>query len=92
MAPNLSAPLDVILLPVTLPTTLFFLTLHVTPMSLLPQDVVSKFPDGLPRLDPVEDMGVTDPALLAAADKVQQLEGQLVKNPGRCAGEAGGAT
>jgi hypothetical protein len=27
-------------------------------------------------------MGVTDPQLLEAADKVQQLESQLVKNPG----------
>ncbi|KAL6759568.1 HUA enhancer 2 [Haematococcus lacustris] len=44
------------------------------------QDVCAKFPDGPPLLDPVEDMGIRDPGLLTAMDRVQQLEQRLAKN------------
>ncbi len=36
---------------------------------------------GLPQLDPIEDMGITDPELMGAARKVQDLEAELQKNP-----------
>ncbi len=48
------------------------------------QDVARKYPDGLPRLDPVEDMGIEEPALLEAASKLEGLEAQLASNPGVC--------
>jgi hypothetical protein len=43
----------------------------------------SRFPDGLPLLDPVNDMGVNDPAVVAAIQQMSDLEQQLAKNPGQ---------
>lgn len=47
------------------------------------QDMSSRFPDGLPLLDPVNDMGVNDPAVVAAIQQMSDLEQQLAKNPGQ---------
>lgn len=45
-----------------------------------PQELEGKHPDGLPRLDPVEDVGIDDPELVAAAKKVAILEHRLAAN------------
>lgn len=44
------------------------------------QELESKFPDGLPLLDPVEDIGIQDASLTAAACKVAALEQRLANN------------
>ena len=44
------------------------------------QELESKYPDGLPLLDPVEDIGIQDPSLIAAARKVAALEQRLANN------------
>ena len=44
------------------------------------QELESKYPDGLPLLDPVEDIGIQDPSLTAAARKVAALEQRLATN------------
>lgn len=47
------------------------------------QDMAARFPDGLPLLDPVEDMGITgDDQLMEAVKNMHSWEQQLVKNPG----------
>lgn len=47
---------------------------------LVAQELESKHPDGLPRLDLVEDVGVDDPSLVAAARRVAALEQKLAGN------------
>lgn len=43
------------------------------------------YPDGLPLLDPVEDMNIRDdPQLVSAVSRINKLEQQLVNNPGQC--------
>lgn len=44
--------------------------------------MVRKYPDGLPRLDPIEDMGIEDAGLAEAAARIEALEAKLAKNPG----------
>jgi hypothetical protein len=39
-------------------------------------------PAGVPRLDPVGDMAISDPQLTEAVARVAQLEQQLASNPG----------
>lgn len=47
------------------------------------QKMGETYPDGLPLLDPVEDMNIRDdPELIAAVEQINRLEQQLVKNPG----------
>lgn len=47
------------------------------------QDLSRRFPDGLPRLDPIEDMGITDDdALKAAVAEAHAAEAKLVQNEG----------
>ena len=59
------------------------LTLNHAPIGVFTlQDVVRKYPDVPPRLDPVEDMGIEDPVLLETVSKIEALEGQLAVNPG----------
>lgn len=42
-----------------------------------------RYPNGLPLLDPVEDMNIKDdPQLMQAVTTINTLEQQLVKNPG----------
>lgn len=46
------------------------------------QDIAKKYPDGLPQLDPVTDMGIQDAGVLSAIQQMNELEQQLAKNPG----------
>jgi ATP-dependent RNA helicase DOB1 len=46
------------------------------------QDIAKKYPDGMPQLDPVNDMGIQDATVLSAIQQMDQLEQQLAKNPG----------
>lgn len=41
------------------------------------QELQEQHREGLPRLDPVEDMGVEEPLLAAAVHNMQRLERQL---------------
>jgi rRNA-processing arch domain len=47
----------------------------------LSQEVERKFDGLVPRLDPVEDMGINDPALAEAVGRVEAAEERLVANP-----------
>ena len=44
------------------------------------QELECKYPDGLPLLDPVEDIGIQDPSLTAAVHKIAALEQRLADN------------
>lgn len=46
------------------------------------QNIAEKYPDGMPQLDPVNDMGIQDAAVLGAIQQMNQLEQQLANNPG----------
>jgi len=45
------------------------------------QEIESKYADGLPLLDPIEDMNIGDPALASAVRLVERLERELAANP-----------
>eukprot|EP01135_Chromosphaera_perkinsii_P004186 Nk52_evm5s271 gene=Nk52_evmTU5s271 len=45
------------------------------------QEVEKRFPDGIPRLDPIEDMKISSDALTKCIRKVQSLEKRLYANP-----------
>lgn len=47
----------------------------------LEQAALKRYPDGIPLLDPVEDMGIEDDKLTAAVRAVEGLELQLAKDP-----------
>lgn len=49
------------------------------------QDIAKRYPDGIPLLDPVTDMGIDDPTLVSAIQNMNELEQQLAKNPGKLA-------
>lgn len=44
-------------------------------------DLIKKYPEGLPALDPVEDMGLHDAPLMSAIGALQEAEGKLGANP-----------
>eukprot|EP00899_Mesostigma_viride_P011889 jgi/Mesvir1/20700/Mv14899-RA.2 len=45
------------------------------------QEVHKKFHMGIPLVDPIQDMEIDDPSLVAAVREVERLEAELVKNP-----------
>ncbi|CAI5494381.1 unnamed protein product, partial [Closterium sp. Naga37s-1] len=45
------------------------------------RDVTQRFPDGLPILDPVEDMGITDESFLDLVHSIDQDESKLATHP-----------
>ncbi|CAI5978939.1 unnamed protein product [Closterium sp. NIES-64] len=45
------------------------------------RDVTQRFPDGLPILDPVEDMGITDESFLDLVHSIDQEESKLATHP-----------
>ncbi|XP_077944178.1 exosome RNA helicase MTR4 [Gasterosteus aculeatus] len=45
------------------------------------QEVQKRFPDGVPLLDPVDDMGIKDPALKKVIQKVEAFEHRLYSHP-----------
>ncbi|CAI5464142.1 unnamed protein product [Closterium sp. Yama58-4] len=45
------------------------------------RDVTQRFPGGLPILDPVEDMGITDESFLDLVHSIDQEESKLAKHP-----------
>ncbi|KAK9838518.1 hypothetical protein WJX81_004706 [Elliptochloris bilobata] len=45
------------------------------------RELEKRYPDGLPRLDPLEDLGVDEPEALAAVRRMEALEAQLAANP-----------
>ena len=44
------------------------------------QELEKRYEHGLPRLDPVEDMRITEPAISSAVQRIEQLEKQLSTN------------
>jgi ATP-dependent RNA helicase DOB1 len=54
--------------------------LWTSQLQLTLQELESKYPDGLPLLDPVEDIGIDDPSMTAAVRKVAALEQRLADN------------
>ncbi|OAX84609.1 hypothetical protein ACJ72_01005 [Emergomyces africanus] len=44
-------------------------------------EVQRRFPDGIPVLDPIEDMGITDDSFKKLLRKIEVLESRLISNP-----------
>ena len=44
------------------------------------QELERRYEHGLPRLDPVEDMNIQEPAVGSAVRRIQELEAQLATN------------
>lgn len=51
-------------------------------MLLTLSDMATRYPHGLPLLDPLEDIGIDDPAVVAAVAETERLEAALAANPG----------
>ncbi|XP_066506476.1 exosome RNA helicase MTR4 [Hoplias malabaricus] len=45
------------------------------------QEVQKRFPDGLPLLDPIDDMGIKDPGLKKVIQKVEAFEHRMYTHP-----------
>uniref|UniRef100_A0AAQ5X0M6 RNA helicase n=1 Tax=Amphiprion ocellaris TaxID=80972 RepID=A0AAQ5X0M6_AMPOC len=45
------------------------------------QEVQKRFPDGVPILDPIDDMGIKDPALKKVIQKVEAFEHRMYSHP-----------
>uniref|UniRef100_A0A9J8B2L2 RNA helicase n=1 Tax=Cyprinus carpio carpio TaxID=630221 RepID=A0A9J8B2L2_CYPCA len=45
------------------------------------QEVQKRFPDGVPLLDPIDDMGIKDPALKKVIQKVEAFEHRMFTHP-----------
>ncbi|XP_050977684.1 exosome RNA helicase MTR4 [Labeo rohita] len=45
------------------------------------QEVQKRFPDGVPLLDPIDDMGIKDPALKKVIQKVEAFEHRMYTHP-----------
>ena len=44
------------------------------------QEVEKRYPDGVPCMDPLDDLGVDEPEALAAVRRMEALEAQLATN------------
>ncbi|XP_058068474.1 DExH-box ATP-dependent RNA helicase DExH10 [Magnolia sinica] len=45
------------------------------------QQLGTRFPQGLPKLDPVKDMGIDDPEFVDLVNQIEELEQKLVAHP-----------
>ncbi|KAL2229213.1 DExH-box ATP-dependent RNA helicase DExH10 [Sesamum indicum] len=45
------------------------------------QELEKRYPQGLPKLNPVKDMGIEDPEFVELANKTEELEHKLVSHP-----------
>ncbi|KAL7096257.1 hypothetical protein ACP275_10G070200 [Erythranthe tilingii] len=45
------------------------------------QELEKRFPQGLPKLNPVKDMGIDDPEFVKLADQTEELEQKLFSHP-----------
>ncbi|KAK4432727.1 DExH-box ATP-dependent RNA helicase DExH10 [Sesamum alatum] len=45
------------------------------------QELEKRYPQGLPKLNPVKDMGIEDPEFVELAHKIEELEHKLVSHP-----------
>lgn len=45
------------------------------------QELEKRFPQGLPKLNPVKDMGVDDPEFVTLANQIEELEQKLFSHP-----------
>lgn len=48
---------------------------------LFAQELHKRYPEGLPELDPVEDMGIRNPALSNALADIKSMKAALRQNP-----------
>ena len=44
------------------------------------QEVGKRYPGGVPRMDPLDDLGIDEPQALAAVRRMEALEAQLATN------------
>ena len=56
-------------------------TLPIYSRILVFQEVQKRFPDGLPLLDPIEDMNIKDDNLKKIVRKIESLENRLYSHP-----------
>ncbi|XP_048133093.1 DExH-box ATP-dependent RNA helicase DExH10 isoform X2 [Rhodamnia argentea] len=45
------------------------------------QELGSRFPQGLPKLNPVKDMGIEDPDIVELVNQIEELERKLLSHP-----------
>lgn len=45
------------------------------------QELGSRFPQGLPKLNPVKDMGIEDPEIVELVNQIEELERKLLSHP-----------
>lgn len=45
------------------------------------QEVQKRFPDGVPLLDPIDDMGIKDPGLKKVIQKMEAFEHRMYSHP-----------
>ncbi|XP_040996566.1 DExH-box ATP-dependent RNA helicase DExH10 [Juglans microcarpa x Juglans regia] len=45
------------------------------------QELKTRFPQGLPKLNPVEDMGIKDPEIVELVNQIEELEQKLYAHP-----------
>lgn len=64
----------------THPTTTTSIILSLS-LSQPTQEVQKRFPDGLPLLDPIDDMGIKDPGLKKVIQKVEAFEHRMYSHP-----------
>lgn len=54
--------------------------LHVLCLFFI-KEVQKRFPDGVPLLDPVDDMGIKDPGLKKVIQKIEAFEHRMYSHP-----------
>jgi ATP-dependent RNA helicase DOB1 len=50
-------------------------------LGLTLEEVIRRFPDGIPIMDPMENMGITDESFKKLLRKIEVLESRLIANP-----------
>lgn len=56
-------------------------TLKSVVFRFLIQEVQKRFPDGVPLLDPIDDMGIKDPGLKKVIQKIEAFEHRMYSHP-----------
>lgn len=64
--------------------SVFFKSLSITLQTLafdILQEVQKRFPDGVPLLDPIDDMGIKDQGLKKVVQKTEAFEHRMYSHP-----------
>lgn len=62
-------------------SNVFFFLFSSPLLTFCLQEVQKRFPDGVPLLDPIDDMGIKDPALKKVIQKVEAFEHRMYSHP-----------